>query len=109
MQRSGPPPCAFSLLADRLPIPFQRFPHWFPILRRRFHDYFFDLLLDEPFRQQSQMARVAAKLAPLKLILAFDFDVGHDYGSPSLMNIDSRYSVRHSSSWPGAESVLRLP
>jgi hypothetical protein len=25
------------------------------------------------------------------------------------MNIDSRYSVGHSSSWPRAESVLRLP
>ncbi|PYT74438.1 MAG: hypothetical protein DMG41_24050 [Acidobacteria bacterium] len=26
-----------------------------------------------------------------------------------LMNIDSGYSVGHSSSWPGAESMLRLP
>src|SRR5882762_2907529 len=43
MQRSGPPPCAFSLLAYRLPIPFQRSPHRFPILGRRFHDYFLGL------------------------------------------------------------------
>jgi hypothetical protein len=39
MQRSGPAPCAFALLAYRLPILFQRFPYWFPILGRRFHSF----------------------------------------------------------------------
>src|SRR5438094_815557 len=45
MQRAGPPSCAFSLLSYWLPIPFQCSPNWFPILRRRLHDYFFGLLL----------------------------------------------------------------
>jgi transposase InsO family protein len=36
MQRSGLAACAFPLLAERFPVPFQCSPHWFPILRRRF-------------------------------------------------------------------------
>src|SRR5713226_6443812 len=68
MQRSRLPPCAFSLLAYRFPIPFQHFPHWFPILGRRFHDYFFGLLLEQPGRQRSQLFGVTAKLPPLKLV-----------------------------------------
>jgi hypothetical protein len=48
-------------------------------LRRRFHYDFFDLLLDQPFGQQSQLLWVAAKSAPFKLILAFHFHVGHDH------------------------------
>src|ERR1700745_2599494 len=80
MQRSRLPPCAFSLLADRLPISFQRFPHWFPILGCRFHDYFFGLLLDQPCSQRSQLFGVAAKHPPFKLELAFNLDVGHNHG-----------------------------
>src|SRR6266403_979857 len=95
MQRSGPPPCAFSLLAYRLPIPFQRSPHRFPILGRRLHDYFFGLLLDEPRSQRSQLFGVAAKHTPLKLVFAFDFNVGHNYSQHLLVDIDSRYPVRH--------------
>jgi len=37
MQRSRLRACAFSLLAHRLPIPFQCSPNWFQILRRRLH------------------------------------------------------------------------
>ena len=48
MQRSRLTACAFPLFADGLPIPLQRSPHGFPILRRRFHDYFFGLLLEQP-------------------------------------------------------------
>src|SRR5882762_2460869 len=107
MQRAGPLPCSFPLLAERLPIPFQCFPHGFPILRRRLHDYFFGLLLDEPRSQRSQLFRVAAKHPPLKLVFAFDFNVGHKYSQHLLVDINSRYPVGHSSSWPGAESVLR--
>jgi hypothetical protein len=39
---------------------------------------------------------VAAKHPPLKLILAFDFHVRHNYGKHLFVNIDSRYSIRHS-------------
>src|SRR4029077_8602914 len=95
MQRAGPPPGSFPLLAERLPIPFQCFPYGFPILRRRLHDYFFGLLLDEPRSQRSQLFGVAAKHPPLKLVFAFDFNVGHNYGQHLLVNIDSRYPVRH--------------
>src|SRR5258708_38702212 len=41
------------------------------------------------------MGGVATKLAPLKLVLALDFHVGHNYGQHLFMNIDSRYSVGH--------------
>src|SRR5712664_932937 len=109
MQRSRPPPCAFSLLAYRLPIPFQRSPHWFPRWGRRFHDYFLGLLLEQPGRQRSQLFGAAAKHPPLKLVFAFDFDVRHNYSQHLFMDINSRYPIEHSSSWPGAESVLRLP
>src|SRR5208283_2085871 len=139
MQRSGPAPCAFSLLAERFPVPFQCSPNWFPILRRRFHDYFFGLLLNKPCRQRAQLFGVAAKLTPLKLMLTVDFNVRHNHCQHLLMNIDSRWVERRGpcaenkvvtdtsfirfrgpqaltgqfcrtsfSSWPGAESVLRL-
>src|SRR6266566_8516591 len=100
MQRSRLPPCAFSLLACRFPIPFQHFPHWFPILGRRFHDYFFGLLLEQPCRQRSQLFGVAAKLPPLKVELAIDFDIRHNDSEHSLVDINSRYPIGHSSSWP---------
>src|SRR5229473_856428 len=96
MQRAGPPPGSFPLLAERLPIPFQCFPYGFPILRRRLHDYFFGLLLDEPRSQRSQLFRVAAKHPPLKLVFAFDFNVGHNYSQHLLVDINSRYLVGHS-------------
>src|SRR5207249_11266885 len=95
MQRAGPPSCAFSLLSYWLPIPFQCSPTWFPILRRRLHDYFFGLLLDEPRSQRSQLFRVTAKHPSLKLVFAFDFNVGHNYSQHLLVDIDSRYPVRH--------------
>src|SRR6266851_4997953 len=41
------------------------------------------------------MGRVATKLAPLKLVLVFDFHVGQNHGQHLFMNIDSRYSVGH--------------
>jgi len=38
-----------------------------------------------------------------------NFNIGDNYGQHPFMNIDTRYPVRHKrSSWPGAESVLRL-
>jgi hypothetical protein len=42
-------------------------------LRRRLHDYFFGLLLDEPCSQRSQLFGVAAKHSPFKLELSIDF------------------------------------
>src|SRR5215470_10155512 len=95
MQRAGPPPRSFPFLAKRFPIPFQSFPHGFPILRRRLHDYFFDFLLDEPRSQRSQLFRVAAKHPPLKLVFAFDLNVAHNYSQHLLVDIDCRYPVRH--------------
>src|SRR5437868_10754881 len=108
MQRPGLAPRAFSLLAEWLPIPLQCFPHWFPILGGRFHDYFFSLLLEKPCGQASQLFGAAAKLAPLKRVFTFDFDVTDDYRQHLFVNVDSRYPIRHSSSRPGAESVLRF-
>jgi hypothetical protein len=93
MQCSRLPPCAFALLADRFPIPLQRPPHWFPILGRRFHDYFLSLLLEQPCRQRAQLFGVATKHPPLKLELAFDFDVGHNHGQHLFMHIDSRWDI----------------
>src|SRR6516162_2356040 len=95
MERSRHRAGVFPLLADRLPVPFQYSPNGLPVLRRRFHHYFLDRLLDQPFRQQSQLLGVAAKQAPLELVLAFDFDVGHDHCQHPLMNIDPRYPIRH--------------
>src|SRR6266478_3807008 len=95
MQRSRLTAWAFPFLAYRLPIPFQRFPRWFPMLRRRFHDYFLGLLLDWPCGQLSQLFRVAAKHPPLKPELAVNFHVRHNYGQHLFMNINSRYPVGH--------------
>jgi hypothetical protein len=78
-------------------------------LRRRFHDYFLGLLLEQPCGERSQLVGAAAKHPPLKLVLAFDFDVGHNHCQHLFMDINPRYPIGHSSSWPGAENVLRLP
>ena len=64
MQRSRLTACAFPLLAERFPVPFQCSPNWFPILRRRFHDYFFGFLLNKPCRQRAQLFGVATKHPP---------------------------------------------
>src|SRR5450756_2200881 len=54
------------------------------------------------------MVGVAAKLASLQLVLAIDFDVGHDHGQHPFMNIDSRYPVGHKLLLAGAESVPQV-
>src|SRR3974390_3156846 len=82
-------------LTDRPPIPFQRSPNRFPVLRRRFHYSFLDLLLNEPFRQSSQLLRVAPVPAPLKLKLVAGFNISHHNGQPLLVNIDSRNPIGH--------------
>jgi hypothetical protein len=58
---------------------------------------------------RSQLFGVAAKPPPLKPILAVDFHVGRDHGQHLLVDIDSRYSVRHKFLLAGAESVPQLP
>ena len=60
----------FPLLARRLPVPFQRCPDRFPVLRRRLHHHFLDLLLEQPSRQRAQLRGAGAKRPPLKLVLA---------------------------------------
>src|SRR5215831_8475126 len=106
VQGSGHGRGTFPLLADRLPVPFQGSPDRFPVQGRRFHDHFFHLLFEQPVGQQAQLGGVAAKLAPLKDVLAVDFDVGDDHGQHPLMNINSCYLVRHTLLLlAGAESV----
>src|SRR5208283_1009549 len=108
MQRAGPPPGSFPLLAERLPIPFQCFPHGFPILRRRLHDYFFGLLLDEPRSQRSQLFRVAANIRRSNW---YSLSIStSDTTTASIFLWTSIPAIRYDidSSWPGAESVLRL-
>jgi hypothetical protein len=72
-------------------------------LGRRFHDYFLGFLLEQPCRQRSQLFGAAAKHPPLKLVLAFDFDVGDNYSQHLFMDINSRYPIGHSSPWPSGE------
>jgi hypothetical protein len=43
----------------------------------------------------AKLFRVAAKHPPLKLVFAFDFNVGHNHSQHLLVDIDSRYPVRH--------------
>src|SRR5215475_7997481 len=99
-------------LTDRPPIPFQRSPNRFPVLRRRFHYGFLDPLLNEPFRQSSQLLRVAPVPAPLKLKLVTGFNVSHHNGQPFLVNIDSRNPIghRHSSrrEWRACRAYINL-
>src|SRR5208337_3273493 len=95
MQCSRLTACAFPFLTHRLPVSLQRVPNWFPILRRRFHDYFLGLLLEQPCGQRSQLFGVAAKHPPLKPELTVNFHVRHNYGQHLFMNINSRYPVRH--------------
>src|SRR5216110_2106183 len=75
------------------PIPLQCFPNWFPILGRRFHDHFIDLVLKQPCGERSQLVGAAAKKPPFKLVLTIDFDVRHDHSQHLLVDIDSRYPV----------------
>jgi hypothetical protein len=51
VQRAAHLAGTLTFLARGLPVPFQRAPHRLPILRGRFHDYFFDFLLDQPLGQ----------------------------------------------------------
>src|SRR5215472_4250874 len=41
------------------------------------------------------MLGVAAKTAPFILVVAFDFNGGHDHGQHLLMNVNSRYAISH--------------
>jgi hypothetical protein len=54
-------------------------------LRSRFHHHFLDVPLGEPSRQHAQLLRIAAILAPLKLIFVFGFEVSHNHGQPLFM------------------------
>src|SRR5437667_9249563 len=49
------------------------------------------------------MVRGGAELAPLKLVLAFAFDVGHNHGQHLFVNVNSRYSVSHTLPPGGSE------
>src|SRR5215472_10129746 len=106
MQHSRHRVGTLPLLAKGLPMSLQRSPDGLPVLRRRFHHDFLNLLLDQILRQQSQLCRVAPKLAPTKLVLTIDFDVRDSDRQHPLMDVNSCYLVRHRCSfWRGAESV----
>src|SRR5215813_7326008 len=79
----------------RFPESLQRSPDRFAVLRRGFHHRFLGLLLDQPLRKQLQLLGVATLPPSLKLVFVVDFDVSHNYGQLLLMDIDSRYPIRH--------------
>src|SRR5207302_1455023 len=58
--------------------------------------------------QRSQLFGATTK-QPLKLVLAIDFDVGHNHGQQLLMDIDSRYLYGISSSWRERRTCRKLP
>src|SRR5215472_6275772 len=88
----------FPFLTARFPISLECAPHRLPVLRRRFHHHFLDLLLDEPLRQPLQLPRVASVPASVKLVCVVDFDVSHNYGQLLFMDINSGYPrIRDSS------------
>src|SRR5499425_1272875 len=85
----------FPMLTGRFPVPFECTPERFPILCRGFQHHFLDLLLDQPFRQLSQLLRVASVPALLKLVFFFDFHVSHHHRQLLFMDINSGYPIRH--------------
>src|SRR5207237_1243340 len=89
------PARTFPLLTAWLPVPLQRSPDRFPVLRGGFHYYFLDLLLAEPFRQPLQLLGVAPIPASLQWVFVFDFDISHNHRQLLFMDIDSRYPIRH--------------
>jgi hypothetical protein len=109
MQCSGHPACTFPTLTHRPPISFQRSPNTVPILRCRFHHHFLDLLLNEPFRQHSQLLRITTVPALLKLkFFVVEFNVSHDDGQSLFVNIDSRYPIGIAFLLAGMENVPGL-
>jgi len=68
----------FPFLDNWLPVSFERGPDRFPVLGRRFHHHFVDLLFDQPVDQLVQAPVCGAKLTPFKFELADNFNVGVD-------------------------------
>ena len=95
MECARHPARTFPLLTAWLPVPLQRSPNWFPVLRGGFHYYFLDLLLAEPFRQPLQLLGVAPIPASLQWVFVYDFDISHNHRQLLFMDIDSRYPIRH--------------
>src|SRR5215468_5258906 len=95
MQASRHLACSFSPLTPRFPVSFQCSPYRFPILRRGFHYYFLDLLLDQPLRKQLQLLGVASVPASLELVFLVDFHVNHNHRQFLLMDINSGYPIWH--------------
>src|SRR5215471_9727384 len=95
MQLSRHCASTFPFLADRPPVAFQRSPNRLPILRRGFHHYFLDLLLDQPLGKSLQLLGVATKPSPLEFVFAGTLNVGHHYSQHLLMHVNSRYPISH--------------
>src|SRR5215471_12814087 len=95
MQLSRHCASTFPFLADRPPVAFQRSPNRLPILRRGFHHYFLDLLLDQPLGKSLQLLGVATKPSPLEFVFALTLNVGHHYSQHLLVNVNSRYPISH--------------
>src|SRR5215469_9953204 len=93
MQCSGHPARTFPSLTHWLPVPFQRSPNGFPILRGGFHHYFLHLVRDQPLCQHLQLLRLASEPEALELVFVVDFDIRHYHGELLFMYIDSRYPI----------------
>jgi hypothetical protein len=106
MECARHPARTFPLLTAWLPILLEHSPNRFPVLRSGFHDHFLHLLLNQPFRQQLQLLRVASVPASLELVFVFNFDVSHNHGQLLFMCIDSRYPI---SSFPPGDCSTPVP
>lgn len=105
MQGAGCRPGVRAGAPHRLPLPLQRVPHRSPVLRRRFHHDFLNLLVDEPLRQRTQLIGAGPHHPALKLIVALDGDIGHRHRQHPLVHIDPRNPVRHTALLAGAANV----
>jgi hypothetical protein len=78
-----------------LPVSFERLPHRPPVLRRRLHHDFVDVVLDEPRRQLPQLFRRRPHHAPLELKLPVGGDVGDHHGQHPFVHVNPGDAVLH--------------
>ena len=100
-----------------LPVPLQHLPHGAPILRRRFHHDFLNLLRHQPGGQLPELARAGAHPPTRELIPARHGDIGDHHGQHPLVYINPGNAVRHHTSlrpeWSACQILVtqahRLP
>ncbi len=76
MEGAREPWCAVSRTTTGTPMLLECLPHRPPVLRGRFHDDFFDLALDQPVSQATQVERRRAGLLAFEAEVAVDLHVG---------------------------------